>query len=252
MQRILSLMRQAMAEYNMIQDGDKIAVGISGGKDSIALVTALANYQKFSQEKFQLVGININVGFEDLDLNEVEETRKYLESINVPFISEKTNIKQIVWDERHESNPCSLCAKMRRGALNTVAIREGCNKLALGHHADDVLDTFFLSLIYEGRISTFPPISYMSRTKMTLIRPMVFVEEKLIKEVMGKYNFPIIHNPCPEDKHTQRENVKDLINLMKDKFGYCKTNMLSALFHPERNNLWDKYKNLEIPPREDN
>lgn len=243
MQKLLSLARKAINDYHMIQDGDKIAVGISGGKDSIALLTILANYKKFAPEKFDLVGININVGFEGVNQEEVKACKKYCEEeLGVELIIEDTNIKQIVFDERHETNPCSLCSKMRRGALNTVAIKNGCNKIALGHHADDVLDTFLLSLIYEGRLSTFAPISYMSRSDITLIRPFIYVEEKNIKGLLNRYNFPIIHNPCPEDKHTQREATKELVSMIEDKFGYCKQRMLTALFHPERNNLWDKVK----------
>lgn len=242
MQKILGQLRRAVNDYNMIQDGDRIAVGISGGKDSIALLTALAQYRKFSPAKFDIVPINISVGFDGVDENEVEACKKYIQDLGLELIIEKTQIKQIVFDERKESNPCSLCSKMRRGALNTVAISHNCNKLALGHHADDVIDTFLLSLIYEGRLSTFAPISYMSRSDMTLIRPFIYVLEKEVKSVTKKYNMPIIHNPCPEDKHTQREEVKELIDMIENKFGYCKDRMLSAIYNPERNNLWDKYK----------
>ena len=242
MQKILSLTRKAINDYQMIKDGDKIAVGISGGKDSIALLSILKAYQRFSPEKFDLIGININVGFEDINQAEVDACKKYCDDLGVELIIEKTNIKEIVFDERKETNPCSLCSKMRRGALNTVAIKNGCNKIALGHHADDVLDTFLLSLIYEGRLSTFAPISYMSRSDITLIRPFIYVEEKNIKGLVNRYNYPIIHNPCPEDKHTQREATKELVQIIEDKFGYCKQRMLTALFHPERNNLWDKVK----------
>ena len=242
MQKILGELRRAVNDYNMIQDGDRIAVGISGGKDSIALLTALAQYRRFSPEKFDIIPINISVGFDNVDKQEVENCKEYIRSLGLELIIEETQIKQIVFDERKETSPCSLCSKMRRGALNTVAISHNCNKLALGHHADDVIDTFLLSLIYEGRLSTFAPISYMSRSNITLIRPFIYVLEKEIKGVTKKYNFPIIHNPCPEDKRTQREETKDLINMIENKFGYCKERMLGAIYNPERNNLWDKYK----------
>lgn len=242
MQKILGELRRAVNDYNMIQDGDRIAVGISGGKDSIALLTALAQYRRFSPEKFDIIPINISVGFDNVDKQEVENCKEYIRSLGLELIIEETQIKQIVFDERKETSPCSLCSKMRRGALNTVAINHNCNKLALGHHADDVIDTFLLSLIYEGRLSTFAPISYMSRSDITLIRPFIYVLEKEIKGVTKKYNFPIIHNPCPEDKRTQREETKDLINMIENKFGYCKERMLGAIYNPERNNLWDKYK----------
>ena len=153
MQKLLSLTRKAIADYNMIQDGDKIAVGLSGGKDSMALLAILAAYKKFAPEKFDLVAINIDLGL-DVNKDEVQATREYCQSVGVEFVVENTQIYDIIL-ERGEKSPCSLCSKMRRGALNSIAKEYGCNKLALGHHADDVLETFLLSLIYEGRISTW-------------------------------------------------------------------------------------------------
>lgn len=223
----------------MIQDGDKIAVGLSGGKDSMALLAILSAYKKFAPEKFDLVAINIDLGL-DVDKDEVQATRQYCQSVGVEFVVENTQIYDIIL-ERGEKSPCSLCSKMRRGALNSVAKEYGCNKLALGHHADDVLETFLLSLIYEGRISTFMPVSHMDRSNITLIRPFIYVEEKYLSGLARRYNLPIIHNPCPQDKNTKREDVKKLVESLDEKYG-CKQLMLSALFHPERNNLWDKMK----------
>ena len=240
MQKLLGLLRKANNDYNLIENGDKIAVGISGGKDSIALLTILNAYKRFAPEKFDLVAININMGFDDLDKNEVDNLKNYLDSIGVPFIIEDTNIAEIIFDIRKESNPCSLCSKMRRGALDTVAIKNGCNKIALGHHSDDILETFFLSFLYEGRLSTFMPKSFMDRTQMTLIRPFIYAEERQIVGLCRKYNLPIVHNPCPEDKHTKREDMKNLIRSLDDQFKVSKVKMLRALFHPERNNLFDK------------
>ena len=239
MQKLLSLTRKAIADYNMIQDGDKIAVGLSGGKDSMALLAILSAYKKFAPEKFDLVAINIDLGL-DVDKDEVQATRQYCQSVGVEFVVENTQIYDIIL-ERGEKSPCSLCSKMRRGALNSVAKEYGCNKLALGHHADDVLETFLLSLIYEGRISTFMPVSHMDRSNITLIRPFIYVEEKYLSGLARRYNLPIIHNPCPQDKNTKREDVKKLVESLDEKYG-CKQLMLSALFHPERNNLWDKMK----------
>ncbi|MEG1508895.1 MAG: tRNA lysidine(34) synthetase TilS [Clostridia bacterium] len=238
MQKLLSLMRKGIDDYNMIQDGDNIAVGISGGKDSIALLTLLSAYQKFSPQKFELVGININLGFKDTRAQEVENCKEYCKKIGVEFIIEDTNIAQIIFEDRKETNPCSLCSKMRRGALNTVAIKNGCNKLALGHHTDDILDTMFLSLIYEGRFSTFMPVSYMSRTGITLIRPLIYVEEKYLSALCRKYDLPIIFNPCPADKHTKREDMKNLIEELDERFPGCKKRFCSAIFNPESTNLW--------------
>ena len=172
MQKLLSLTRKAIADYGMIQDGDKIAVGLSGGKDSVALLAILAAYKKFAPEKFDLTAINIDLGFADTDQAQVQATKEYCKSIGVDLIIERTQIYDVIL-EREEKSPCSLCSKMRRGALNGVAKELGCNKLALGHHADDVLETFLLSLIYEGRISTFMPISHMDRSNITLIRPFI-------------------------------------------------------------------------------
>lgn len=241
MQKLLSLTRKAISDYSMIQDGDKIAVGLSGGKDSMALLAILANYKKFAPEKFDLVAINIDLGL-DVDQDEVNATREYCQSVGVEFVVEHTQIYDIIL-ERGEKSPCSLCSKMRRGALNSIAKQYGCNKLALGHHADDVLETFFLSLIYEGRISTFMPTSHMDRSNITLIRPFIYVEEKYLSGLARRYNLPIIHNPCPQDKNTKREDIKKLVESLDEKYG-CKGLMLTALFHPERNNLWDKVKDF--------
>ena len=227
----------------MIQDGDKIAVGLSGGKDSMALLAILSAYKKFAPEKFDLVAINIDLGL-NVDKDEVHATREYCQSVGVEFVVENTQIYDIIL-ERKEKSPCSLCSKMRRGALNSVAKEYGCNKLALGHHADDVLETFLLSLIYEGRISTFMPVSHMDRSNITLIRPFIYVEEKYLSGLARRYNLPIIHNPCPQDKNTKREDVKRLVESLDEKYA-CKQLMLTALFHPERNNLWDKIKDISI------
>lgn len=233
-------MRRALTDYKMIEDGDKIAVGLSGGKDSIALLALLAAYKKFSPQKFDLVAINIDLGFADIDKAQVQATKEYCESIGVELVIERTQIYDVILD-RGEKSPCSLCSKMRRGALNGAAKSLGCNKLALGHHADDALDTFILSLIYEGRISTFMPVSVMERSNITLIRPLIYVEEKYLSGLARRYDLPIIHNPCPQDKHTKREEAKLLVQQLDEKFD-CKQHMLTALWHPERNNLWDKVK----------
>lgn len=165
MQRMLSYTRKAIDEYNMIEDGDKIAVGLSGGKDSITLLMALKALQRFYPKKFTLIAISVNPGFEFFNSDFLEKTCK---EIGVDFIEEKTHIKEIVFDIRNEQNPCSLCANLRRGILNSVAIREGCNKIALGHNEDDVLETFFLNLLYGGNIGTFAPVSYMDRSRYNI------------------------------------------------------------------------------------
>lgn len=202
----------------------------------------LAAYKKFAPEKFDLIALNIDMGFEDIDKNQVQATKDFCESVGVPLIIEKTDIAAIIFDERKEKSPCSLCSKMRRGALNNVAIDHGCNKLALGHHADDVIETMMLSLLYEGRFSTFMPISYMDKSKITLIRPLVYIEEKQINWTAKRLGLPMIFNPCPRDKHTKREDVKQLIGNLDEQFVDSKKHIMSAIFNPERNSLWDKAK----------
>lgn len=231
----------------MIKDGDKIAIGVSGGKDSTALLAILAAYRRFAPEKFDLLAINIDLGFKETDKNEVAALQKYCDSVNVPLIIEHSQIAEIIFNERKEKSPCSLCSKMRRGALNSIAVANGCNKLALAHHADDILDTFFLSLLHEGRLSTFMPVSYMDRTGITLIRPFIYVEEKYLAGLCRRYDLPIVHNPCPEDKHTRREDMKNLVEELDSRFKDGKKLMLSALFNPDRNNLWDKCADY-VPP----
>lgn len=239
MQRILGLMQKCIERFDLIKDGDKIAVGISGGKDSTLLIAALKAYQKFAKFKFDLVGINIDLGWQ-LDENELKLQKEFFDKYGIEFIQEKTEIGPLIFDIRKESNPCSLCSKMRRGALNTMAIKHGCNKIALGHHSDDVIETFFLSMLYEGRLSTFSPITYMSRSDITLIRPFLYVSEKDIKLAAKKLNIPIVHNPCPADKHTKREEIKQLITKLDIEFEDSKKRITRAIYHPERNNLWDK------------
>lgn len=243
MQKLLALTRKAINDYEMIADGDSIAVGVSGGKDSTALLAVLAAYKKFAPEKFELHAINIDMGFKDTDPLQVKALRDWCDAIGVPLTVVKTDIAEIIFERRKESSPCSLCSKMRRGALNTAALEAGCNKLALAHHADDVLGTFLLSLLFEGRLSTFAPKSYMSRTGVTLIRPFIYVEEKYLSGLCRRLSLPVVFNPCPEDKHTGREDVKRMIETAESISPNAKKLMMSALFHPERNNLWQPPKN---------
>lgn len=236
MRKLLSLTRKAITDYDMIRDGDKIAVGLSGGKDSIALLAVLAEYRKFSPQKFDLIAVNVDLGW-GVDPDQVRSVQSYCDAIDVPFVVEKTEIAQII-EIREEKSPCSLCSKMRRGALNGVANRCGCNKLALGHHADDLAETLLLSLIYEGRFSTFMPISLMERSGITLIRPFLYVEEKYLSGFARRYALPIIDNPCPKDKHTKRQDVKELLSALDARFPDAKSHILTAIYHPERNNLF--------------
>ncbi len=236
LQQLLSPARKAIEDYEMINDGDKIAVGLSGGKDSVTLLYILAGLKRFYPKKFELVAITIDLGL-DYDQKEVESLKNLCKELDVEYHIVPTDIYQILFVERKEKSPCSLCSKMRRGALNTKAIELGCNKLALGHHADDLIETLFLSLFYEGRLSTFEPITYLSRANMTVIRPMIYIEEKNIRAFSK--DKPVLFNPCPADKHTQREYIKNLLNQIKKDIPIAKDRMLSAITHPERNHLFD-------------
>ena len=207
-QHILSHVRKAVEEYDMISDGDKIAVGISGGKDSLALLCALANLRIFLKKEFSLVALTIDMGFEGADFSPIAELCKELD---VEYKVVPTQIYEIIFNVRKEKNPCSLCARMRRGALHDAAKELGCNKIALGHHFDDVAETFMLNLFFEGRIGAFSPVTYLSRKDLTLIRPLIYTREKEIRSLASKEALPVIKSPCPADGHTERANMKEYL-----------------------------------------
>ena len=239
MQRVLSFLRRACDQYNLIDDGDKIAVGVSGGKDSLALLKALKDYSRFSPKKFSVVGITIDM-FNDNSFGKIAD---FCKENDIEYHVVPSNIYEIVFNERKEKNPCSLCSKLRRGMLNTTAIKLGCNKLALGHSADDLVHTFMLSLFYEGRLSTFSPKSYLDRTGITVIRPLTLCDEKYI--ISASKNLPVTKSKCPVDKHTQREYVKDLLKHIKQEIPFAQDRIFGALTHPERNNLFSLHKDEE-------
>lgn len=226
MQQILSYVRKAVEDYKMIEEGDKIAVALSGGKDSLSLLMALKNLQRFYPKHFDLIAISINPGFESFDKELLQNSCK---KIDVPLFIEDTHIKEIVFDERKEKNPCSLCANFRRGALNTVAIREGCNKIALGHNEDDVLETFMLNLLYTGTINTFSPVSYMDRSKMTLIRPLIYAPEKYIKKFVRKNEIKVMSKVCLMDGYSKREDMKKMISDLKLEIPHIRANLYGAI-----------------------
>ena len=239
MQRLLSPLRRAVEEFDMIKENEKIVVGLSGGKDSLVLLTLLAAFRRFSSKPFSLAAVMIDMGFKDLNQNEIDALKKYVESLgDVDLNIVKTDIGEIIFDIRKEDNPCSLCAKMRRGALNEKVLEMGSHTLALGHHNDDLLETFFLSLIYESRLSTFQPVTYLSRSDVTQIRPMVYIEECDIVGLANKLNLPVVHNPCPKNHYSQREYMKTLIRQINADIPGAKDRMMRALTHPERNSLW--------------
>ena len=209
MRKILSRTRRAVDDYHMIAEGDKIAVGVSGGKDSLTLLCALAELRRFYPNKFDILALSIDMGFDGTDFSNVQEL---CEKIGVEYIIEKTDIAEVVFDIRKESNPCSLCAKMRRGGVNDLAVKNGCNKVALGHHNEDVLETFFLSLFYEGRLGCFSPVTYLSRKDIHVIRPLIYVAEGDIKGYANRADLPVVYNPCPMDGKSKRQDMKEFIN----------------------------------------
>ena len=207
--RVLSDVRRAVDDYEMIQDGDKIAVGISGGKDSLTLLCALADLRRFYPKKFDLCAITVDMGFSTpMDFSAIQAL---CDSLEVPYHITKTEIAKIIFDVRKESNPCSLCAKMRRGVLHNTAKELGCNRVALGHHFDDVVDTFMLNLFFEGRLGCFQPVTYLSRADLHLIRPMIYMPEKDVRYFSSRAELPVIKSPCPADGNTERAEMGKLL-----------------------------------------
>ena len=228
-------MRKAIQKYDLIQDGDRIAVGVSGGKDSLVLLKALSDFKKFKLYDFEIFAVTIDIYSGEISYDKLE---KFCNEINVPLIIEKTDIKHIVFDIRKEKNPCSLCAKMRRGALNSVCKKLNCNKLALAHHLQDVVTTFFISLLYEGRLSTMLPKSYMSRTGITLIRPLYLTHEKKI--INCSKNYPILKSQCPANDNSKRKEITDFIKQLDKQFPLSKKRIETAILSDESYNLLDK------------
>ena len=225
--RVLSYTRRAVDDYNMIEDGDRVAVGISGGKDSLTLLCALADLRRFYPKKFDLCAITVDMGFSTpMDFSPI---RALCDRLEVPYHVTSTEIAKIIFDVRKESNPCSLCAKMRRGSLHAAAVNAGCNKVALGHHYDDAVETFLLSLFYEGRLSCFQPVTYLSRMDVTQIRPMLYIGEKAVESFTRRQNLPVVENRCPADKSTKRQEVKDLLAALQKQYPDLKTKIFGAM-----------------------
>ena len=226
LQQLYSYVRQAIDDYQMIADGDRIAVGISGGKDSLTLLYALSGLRRFYPKKFELAALTVDLGFDHYDLSEI---RQLCKTLDVEYHVIKTKIGEIVFEERKESSPCALCAKMRKGALNDYARQIGCNKVAYAHHMDDVIETAFLSMIFEGRFYVFPPKTYMEDSDLTIIRPLIYVSEAEVKGFRNKYQLPVVKNPCPMDGNTKREYVKKLIQQLNIDNPGVKTKLFHAI-----------------------
>lgn len=240
LQQLLSYTRKAVDDYQMIQPHDKIALGISGGKDSLTLLYALKHLQRFYPVPFTLRAITVHLGFEKFDLSPI---KSLCQELNVPYDIVQTDIAQIVFQEKKEVSPCSLCAKMRKGALNDTIKALGCNKVAYAHHKDDIVETMLLSLIYEGRFHSFSPVTYLDRMDLTLIRPLMYVPEAEIIGFQNKYQLPTVKNPCPQDGITKREYVKQLLRQLNLENPGVKNRMFTAIVNgkiegwPEKSNL---------------
>lgn len=239
MKKVLGCIRKACEDFDLIQDGDRIGVGVSGGKDSLLLLYALSLYRKFAKQKFEVVALTLTMGIEPFDVSPIHAL---CEKLGVEYIVRKTEIGKVIFEERKEKNPCSLCAKMRRGALNELAKEVGCNKVALGHHRDDALETLLLCLLHEGRIHTFHPRSYLSRMDLTVIRPLVYVPEKHVIHLARELQLPIVKSPCPANGNTQREEMKHLLDSLCKSYPNARELMLSALRNEEQYGLWEKPK----------
>jgi len=235
-QKMLSELRKTTNVFGMIKDGDRIAVGLSGGKDSLAMLYLLHRYAMFSPQRYSLVAITIDMGLG----SDFSGLTSFCKSINTEHVIVATEIGKIVFDERKEKNPCSLCANMRRGALVNSASELKCNKLALGHNADDLIETFFLSMSFEGRLSALPPVTYLGDKNISIIRPLILTFEKNVAAYATR--FPILKNPCPVAHHTNREGIKKLLSAVGKDVPSLKQRILSAIVSPDRYNLYDRYE----------
>ena len=246
MQKLMGLLRRCVDDYDMIQTGDRIAVGVSGGKDSLVLLRLLAGLREYHCKPFELEAVTIDMGL-GMDYSGIE---KMCRELNVPYTVVKTQIGPIIFDYRKEKNPCSMCAKMRRGALNQALLDRGLNKLALGHHYDDAVETFVMNLLYEGRIGCFQPVTNLDRTGITQIRPMLYISEKAADHFAQRFELPVIQNRCPADKHTKREEVKELVFELTGRYPDFKDRVFGAM---QRYPLaeWEPHGRYKRPKAED-
>ena len=232
MRRIVSQVRAAVDDYNMISAGDKIAVGVSGGKDSLILLRALCDLKRFYPNKFELVAITVDMRFnkEDGDFSEI---KKLCDEYGVEYIIKPTDLYEIIFEVRKEENPCALCARMRRGILHDTAKEYGCNKIALGHHLDDAAETFVMNLLLESRIGCFAPVTYLSRKDITMIRPLVYVREREASATSVRLNLPVVESGCPANEKTKREDIKNLLNDLCKRFGDVPEKIVGAMQRAE-------------------
>ncbi|MBE5774271.1 MAG: tRNA 2-thiocytidine(32) synthetase TtcA [Clostridiales bacterium] len=237
MKQVLGCIRRADQDFGMIQPGDRVAVGVSGGKDSLLLLKALALYRKFAPNPFELTAITVSMGLEPFDLSGVQAM---CDELGVPYVVKQTQIGEIVFNIRKEKNPCALCAKMRKGCLADTCVELGINKLALGHHRDDALETLLLSMFYEGRMHTFHPVTRLERSGITQIRPMIYLSEKQAVSAVRRLELPVVKSPCPVNGATRREDMKLILDDICRKIPKAREQMLSALVNCESYELWDR------------
>ena len=228
MRKILSRTRAAVDDYKMIQDGDKIAVGVSGGKDSVMLLKALCDLKRFYPAEFQIVAITLDMRFDNKD-GDFSPIQKLCDEYGVEYVIQKTDLYEIIFNIRKEECPCSLCARMRRGILHDTAKQLGCNKIALGHHLDDAAETFMMNLLIESRIGCFAPVTYLSRRDITMIRPLIYVRETAVEQAVERLNLPVIESKCPANEKTKREDAKILLQRLSDEYGDVPERIIGAM-----------------------
>ena len=226
MQKILSLLRRCVEDYDMIAPGERVAVGVSGGKDSLVLLAALARLAQFYPGGFSVEAFTVDMGTPGMDLSPLAD---YCRELGVPFHRIPTQMYHVIFETRREKNPCALCAKMRRGSLHTALLEAGIHKVALGHHFDDAVETFFLSLFYEGRLSCFQPVTYLDRTGITQIRPLLYCGEGMLRNAAERNHLPVVFNPCPADGNTKRQEVKELIKSLDKQYPGLKSRVFGAM-----------------------
>jgi len=236
MKKTLGCIRKADTDFQLIEDGDRVAIGVSGGKDSLLLLHALSLYRKFSHKRFDVIAVTVTLGLEPFDLSRI---RLLCEQLEIPYVIRETEIGKIIFEYRQEKNPCALCAKMRRAVLAETCQQQGCNKLALGHHREDAIETLLMSLFYEGRFHTFHPKTLMSRTGITVIRPLIYLPESHVNHMMKELSLPVVKSPCPADGETRRETMKNLMRELKQRFPDAPERFLHAL-QSDRYDLWQK------------
>lgn len=237
MKTTLGCLRKADTDFHLIEPGDRVAVGVSGGKDSLLLLHALSLYRKFSHKDFTLMAFTISMGLEPFDLSDIH---RLCQELDIPYVVKQTEIGDIIFNKRKEKNPCALCAKMRRGALNDMCREYGCNKLALGHHRDDAIETLLMSLFYEGRFHTFHPKTYLSRTGITAIRPLCYLPEYHVGHMVQELNLPVVKSPCPANGETKRQEMKELMQALRKRYPDAPDRFLHALQSDKQYDLWQK------------